>query len=201
VALVNLKVSELLERLASTDPTPGGGSAAALSGSLAAALVAMVCAMEKTRSGSPAERTTLQAALGGAQKAGARLRELVDLDSAAYEGVMAAYKLPKGTDSEKALRKETIARALDVATKIPLETAEECLKVLRAAGEAKEFGNPNATSDALTGAALALAGLLGAAENVRINAPGSEPASRVQVLVEEGVRASAQLGLPIKAGA
>lgn len=198
MSLIDLKASEFLDRLASTDPTPGGGSAAALSGSLAAALVAMVCAMEKTRSGSPSERTSLQAALMEVRKSGEKLRELVDLDSSAYEGVMAAYRLPKGSDAEKAVRKEAIARALELATRIPLETAEECLKVIRAAEEAKEFGNPNAGSDALTGGALALAGLLGASENVRINAPGSEHARRVQALVDEGVRRAAGLGLPIK---
>jgi formiminotetrahydrofolate cyclodeaminase len=197
VSLLDLPVSGLLDRLASPDPTPGGGSAAALAGATGGALVAMVCATPKTRSGDPAERARLDSALRETNEASARLRRLVDEDKAAYDAVMAAYRLPKGTESEKASRKEAIQSALVGATDVPLMTAAECLRVMRAAEDAVADGNPNMLSDARTGAALALAGLLGAAENVRINAQGeSEAVRRARVMVEDGLRRASAAGLP-----
>jgi formiminotetrahydrofolate cyclodeaminase len=201
MALLDLGVGALLDRFASPDPTPGGGSAAALAGATGAALVAMVCAMPKTRTGSEAERERLDAALGWAREAGSRLRALVDEDSAAYDAVMAAYRLPKGTDAEKAARKSAVAAAMTGATAVPLRTAEACLVVLRAASEGLAHGNPNASSDARTAGALAWAGLLGAAENVRINlGPSAEPsegtAPQIGALVAEGRGQFAALGLP-----
>jgi formiminotetrahydrofolate cyclodeaminase len=172
VTLLGLPASALLDRFASPDPTPGGGSAAALAGALAAALVSMVCEMPKTRNGNDEDRERLGTARGWAAEAGARLRALVDEDSAAYDGVVAAYRQPKETDAEKAGRKQAIAAAMAVAAVVPLETAEACLVVLRAAAVAKTHGNPNAHSDAATAAALARAGLQGAVENVRTNASG-----------------------------
>jgi methenyltetrahydrofolate cyclohydrolase len=178
VGLLELGAHDLLERFASSEPTPGGGSAAALAGALGAALVGMVAGMAKTRTGAAEERVRLEAALGRARAAGARLRALVDEDSAAFDGVMAAFRLPKATDEEKAARKAAIAAANVRATRAPQETAEQCLEVLGAAVEAAACGNPNALSDARTAAALAYAGLLGALENVRINTRPDDPAAQ-----------------------
>jgi formiminotetrahydrofolate cyclodeaminase len=198
VALLALTATELLDRFASVDPTPGGGSAAALAGATAAALVTMVGRMPKTRTGDPRERGRLDEALGRATEAGARLRKLVDEDSAAYDAVVAAYKLPKGTEDEKAARKRAVEAAVSVATDVPLRTAEACLAVLAAAQVAAEEGNPNAVSDARTAAALAWAGLRGAAENVRINlgSAGPSPArDRIEGLEREAGERLAALGL------
>jgi formiminotetrahydrofolate cyclodeaminase len=199
--LLALPAAELLDRFASPDPTPGGGSAAALAGATGAALVSMVCAMPKTRTGAAPERARLDAALAWAREAGERLRALVEEDTRAYDAVMAAYRLPKGTDEEKAARKAAIAGAMVRATEVPLETAEACLVVLKAAEEAVSHGNPNALSDARTAAALGWAGLVGAAENVRINAaslPEESTAAtlRVETAVAEGGRRAGALGLP-----
>ena len=177
-SLLDLRARDLLDRFASTDPTPGGGSAAALSGATGAALVAMVCAMPKTRTGAAEERGRLDTALGWVREASSRLRSLVDEDSAAFDAVMAAYRLPKASDEEKAQRKTAVARAMSTATQVPVQTAEACLVVMRAAAEAAQHGNPNALSDARTGGAMAWAGLLGAAENVRINATSDDPATK-----------------------
>jgi formiminotetrahydrofolate cyclodeaminase len=200
-ALIDLGVSDLLDRFASPDPTPGGGSASALAGATGAALVAMVCAMPKTRTGADLERERLTAALGWAREAGSRLRALVDEDAAAYDAVIAAYRLPKSSEAEKAARKEAVARAMSGAIAVPLRTAEACLVVLRAATEGFAHGNPNATSDARTAGALAWAGLLGAAENVRINlGPGADPpegiVDRLEALLSEGESQFAALGFP-----
>jgi formiminotetrahydrofolate cyclodeaminase len=169
MSLLDLPARALLDRFASPDPTPGGGSAAALGGALGAALVAMVCAMDKTQSGTPADRQRLDQAAARVREAADRLRRLVDEDAAAYDAVVSAYRLPKATDDEKAARKKAVRAAMAVATGVPLVTARECLTVMGAAVEAAAHGNPSALSDARSGGALAWAGLLGAAENVRIN--------------------------------
>ena len=202
MSLLDLSARELLERFASTDPTPGGGSAAALSGATAAALVAMVCGMPKTRSGSAEERARLDTGLGWAREARERLERLVQEDSAAYDAVMAAYRLPKQTDAEKASRKEAIAAALAGASEAPIRTAEACLVVLRAAAQAAAHGNPNALSDARTGAAMAWAGLVGAAENVRVNAASQGEAGRAflekaEALAQEGRAQAIAAGIPL----
>jgi methenyltetrahydrofolate cyclohydrolase len=198
LALLALPATELLERFASPDPTPGGGSAAALAGATAAALVVMVCRMPKTRTGDPGERVRLDEALPRASAAADRLGKLVDEDSAAYDAVVAAYRLPKATDEEKAARKRAVDAAVSVATAVPLRTAEECLAVLTVAQVAAESGNPNAASDARTAAALAWAGVRGAAENVRINlgSAGASPTrERIDGLEREAGSRLAALGL------
>ena len=199
--LLELPAAELLDRFASPEPTPGGGSAAALSGGLGAALVAMVCAMPKTRTGAAEERARLDAALAWTREAGDRLRALVEEDARAYDAVVAAYRLPKATEAEKAARKGAIAVALARATDVPLATAEACLVVLKAAQEAAAHGNPNALSDARTGGALGFAGLVGAAENVRINAgslaeSGALAVERVDAALAEGRSRAKALGIP-----
>jgi formiminotetrahydrofolate cyclodeaminase len=199
-SLLDLRLRDVLDRFASTDPTPGGGSAAALSGATGAALVAMVCAMPKTRTGAPEERGRLETALGWTREASSRLRSLVDEDSEAFDAVMAAYRLPKATDEEKAQRKKAISRAMSRATQVPVQTAEACLVVMRASVEAAQNGNPNALSDARTGGAMAWAGLLGAAENVRINASADNGAAAglleaVETAVRDGRALASVLGL------
>lgn len=196
MSLLGLSAGALLDRLAASDPTPGGGSAAAWAGATGAALVCMVAGMDKTRTGAPDERARLAAVLASATAAGDRLRALVDEDTAAYDAVMAAYKLPKATDEEKAARKPVIAAALARATAVPLETAERCSEVLAAAAGAARDGNPNALSDARTAAALAWAGLAGAVENVTINTRDGDPArARASALVAEAQAAVSGLGL------
>lgn len=168
--LLSLSTEQFLGRVAGPEPTPGGGSCAALAGALAAALVEMVCAMPKTKSALVQEREWLDKALRASREAGQALRALVDEDAAAYDGVVAAFRMPKASQDEKARRADAVTAAMRIATQVPLRTAEACLLVLEAAREAADHGNPNARSDARTGAALAWAGLLGALENVRINA-------------------------------
>ena len=167
--LLSLSAADLLDRFASQDPTPGGGSAAALAGALAAALVEMVATLPKTRTGSAEEREKLDSAKASAAKAGARLRQLVDLDTDAYNAVTSAYKMPKATDDEKAARGAAIARAMRQATEVPLETCERSAEVLRAAALALAHGNANAASDVRTAMALCRAALDAGAENVRVN--------------------------------
>jgi glutamate formiminotransferase/formiminotetrahydrofolate cyclodeaminase len=169
MTLLSLPAEALLDRFASQDPTPGGGSAAALAGALAAALVEMVAGLPRTRTGAPEERKKLDAAKASAAMAGGRLRQLVELDREAYDAVTAAYRMPRTTDEEKAARSSAIAKAMLEATEVPLETCECAGEVLRAAALALAHGNPNAASDARTAMALCRAALDGGAENVRAN--------------------------------
>lgn len=183
MSLLSLSAKDLLDRFASDAPTPGGGSAAALAGALAASLVEMVAGLPKTRTGAADEREKLDAAKASAAKAGARLRQLVDLDTDAYNAVTAAYRMPKATDDEKSVRSMAIKAAMRQATDVPLETCERAAEVLRAAAQALAHGNPNASSDARTAIALCRAALDAGAENVRTNVDSPSLAAEAPLLL------------------
>jgi glutamate formiminotransferase/formiminotetrahydrofolate cyclodeaminase len=164
-------VARFTERLATRDPVPGGGSAAAVAGSIAAALVAMVVELSLGRPELAAHEPELRR-IGEA--AAARRRSLVDLaerDAAAYGAVIAARRLGRATDAERSSRRAAIAAATRDATKVPLETAESAAAVLELAAQVAPLGNPNAVSDAGVAAHLAAAAIRGALLNVRINLP------------------------------
>jgi methenyltetrahydrofolate cyclohydrolase len=171
--LASKTVTELLDAFSAPTPTPGGGSAAALSGAVAASLLVMVAAMPKTRNGSPEDRSALDGALAKLQVLRTRLRSLIDEDAASYDGVVAAYKLPKGTDEEKSARKLAVQAAMRHATDIPIETFRAAAALFPLALTVGEHGNPNAKSDAGVGAQLAWAAMTGAYANVEINLDGT----------------------------
>src|SRR5580765_6846898 len=114
--LASKTVPELLDGFSAPTPTPGGGSAAALAGAIAASLLAMVAAMPKTKNGTPEDRAALDAVHPEILPLRAELVGLIDRDAASYDGVVAAYRLPKGTDDEKAARKAAVATAMKHAT-------------------------------------------------------------------------------------
>jgi formiminotetrahydrofolate cyclodeaminase len=177
--LIDRTVSDILDAFASSDPTPGGGSAAALAGAIGASLLAMVAGMPKTKTGTPESREALDAARLRLMAARAALTGLIDRDSAAYDLVVAAYRKPKATDEDKTARKDAIQRAMRVATEVPLETATLCAEALGDAAIVGEHGNPNATSDVGTAIALLRAGIRGAQLNVEINIGSLTDAARV----------------------
>jgi len=170
---LNRSVTELLDAFSSSDPTPGGGSASALSGALGASLLAMVAGLPKTRTNTPEERSTLDHARKSLLALRTQLAELVDRDAAAYDLVVSAYKQPKGTDSEKAARKAAIASALRAATDVPLETMRACAEVLGLGKIVAEHGNLSAASDIGVGLHLTMAGLTGGRLNVETNLSSS----------------------------
>ena len=133
----------------------------------------MVAGLPKTRANTPEERTTLDAARRKLLALRTQLVELVDRDAAAYNLVVAAYKQPKGTDSEKASRKAAIAAALRAATDVPLETMRACTEVLGLGKTVAEHGNPSAASDIGVGLHLTMAGLTGGRLNVEANLASS----------------------------
>ena len=170
--LASKTVTELLAAFAAPTPTPGGGSAAALSGAVSAALLAMVAAMPKTKNGTPEDRAALDGVLPKIQALQAKLTSLIDEDAASYDGVVAAYKLPKGTDDEKAARKRAVQAAMRHATDIPLETFHTALSLIPLAQIVAEHGNPNAKSDASVAVSMAMTAATGAYANVEINLDG-----------------------------
>jgi formiminotetrahydrofolate cyclodeaminase len=167
--MLNLSVTQFLRQLASDAPAPGGGSASALAGALAAALVSMVANLtEGKEKFTDVEADMIQLN----QNAGAirqQLMALMEEDTKAFQQVMAAFRLPKETSTEKERRQAQIQAAMIHAAEVPLKTAKTALKVLELAKIAAQKGNPNAASDAGVAALLAWAAIEGAALNVKIN--------------------------------
>ncbi|MFQ6033853.1 MAG: cyclodeaminase/cyclohydrolase family protein [Candidatus Bipolaricaulia bacterium] len=154
-----------LEELSSAEPTPGGGAAAALVGSLAASLVAMVAGLTIGKRGYEGVESTMREVRAEAVELRDRLAELVELDIAAFDRVMAAYKLPKDDPA----RRQRVEEALQGACEIPREVAERSLRVLGLSKTVAEHGKGSAASDAGAAATLAAAGLEVALLNVAIN--------------------------------
>lgn len=167
-----MTVAQLLAALASPDPTPGGGTAAAIAGAMGTSLLVMVTGLAKSRNNLDDEKAALATARAALEPITARLMELADADSAAFNAVMAAYRLPKASDDDKAARTQAIQAALRGATEIPLETLRACADALARAGAVAEYGNPSAASDVGVAIGLLRAAVSGAAANVRINLTG-----------------------------
>ena len=167
--ITDLSLKDFTAKLGSDAPAPGGGSAAALSGALGAALVSMVCNLTKGREKYAEFETLVVNTLKESDELAAALLEGVQKDTNAFDGVIAAYGMPKGTDAEKAARSEAIQSAYKVAILSPEETADNCLAVMRLSRDLLHKSNKNAASDLAVSALQAYAGLIGALENVAIN--------------------------------
>ena len=165
-------ISAFVDALASPEPTPGGGTAAAVAGSIAAALLMMVAGLPKTRGNTDAERVQLTEARAALKSVRDRLLVLADDDTAAYNRVVAAYRLPKGSDAEKAARKQAIADGMHAATETPLETLRTAAEGAAHARVIAQFGNPSAASDVRVALELLEAAAAGAAANVETNLGG-----------------------------
>lgn len=164
-------VDTFLQRLASADATPGGGSAAAVMGAMGAALAAMVCRLTVGKADYVAVQAEMQHALIEADALRERLVAMVAEDVAAFDTLMAAYRLPKANDADKALRSAAIQAGLQAATDAPLACARTCADVVRLCDRVAQHGNLNVISDAGVGVLAAAAALRSAALNVYINAP------------------------------
>jgi len=167
--LATLPLPELLDAFSSSAPTPGGGSAAAVSGALGASLLAMVAGLPKTKTNTPEERAALDEARARLLALRATLLDLVDRDAAAYDLVVAAFKQPKGTDEEKAARKAAIQEAMRVAAEVPLETMRTCAEALAAGRAVAEHGNASAASDVGVATVTLTSAMQGAMFNVTTN--------------------------------
>ena len=188
--LTDRTFTDLLAAFRSSDPTPGGGSAAALSGAIGASLLAMVAGLPKPRAASESERRRLRE--GGSHCAGLalELESLVDRDSQAYEQVVAAYRMPKETDTEKTARAAEIQDALKAAIEAPLDVMRACSAAIDRGPVLQQLGNTNAASDVQVGLELLRAGLAGARLNVEINLGSVKDAGYVAEVRTEVARLS-----------
>lgn len=200
--LVDRPLPELLAEFASAGPTPGGGSAAALTAAVGLSLVAMVARMPRTKHGTDEDRTTLDGVLLAVEHLAQHALDLVDDDAAAYDGVVHAYRQPKATEDERNARRSAIEAALRGAAEVPLEVMRSCRAGLGAALEAAKAGNPSASSDVGVAVELLGAALRSAALNVRVNLSSLTETGYVDAVADETSRlesTAAQLAGDVKA--
>jgi len=162
-------VSDFLASVASTAPTPGGGSVCALAGALSVALSRMVAGLAVGKKGYEQVEVDLRQLEKKALELQSRLEGLIEEDSQAYEAVLAAMRMPRATATEKADRVDAMQGAYKRAAEVPLETIERCVEALEIAEEAALIGNRGASTDAGVAILLAKAAVGGASLNVRVN--------------------------------
>tara|TARA_Y100000768_G_scaffold132056_1_gene98213 strand:- start:413 stop:2113 length:1701 start_codon:yes stop_codon:yes gene_type:complete len=161
--------TDFLNELSTNSPAPGGGSVAALAGSLGAALSSMVASLTHEKKDMLNNKPLMDEIGVEAQELKDQLAILVEEDTQAFNKVMEANRLPVSTDEEKSIKKENLENANKYAIQIPLETAQKCLRVIELSELLVINGNPNSVSDVGVAAEVALAGLRGACMNVMIN--------------------------------
>ena len=167
--LADHKITEYLDKAAAGTAVPGGGSVAALNAALAAGLTEMVANLTIGKKGYEAVEDEMKTIAEEASQLRTKLTAAIDQDADAYTEVMAAYKLPKATDQETAVRKQKIQDAIKHAALVPLAVARDALAVIELAGQAIRKGNKNAASDGAVAAMNARTGALAAIYNVKIN--------------------------------
>src|SRR2546422_704567 len=162
-------MEDCLAAVAAPTPTPGGGSVAALAGALSVALTRMVAGLARGKKGYEGVDAELAQLETRAKKTQARLEALIDEDAKAYDDVLAAMRLPKSTEKEKAARVEAMQRAYRRATEVPLETMERCIEALELAEAAVTKGSRGAVTDAAVAVLLRESAIRGASLNCSIN--------------------------------
>lgn len=166
----DLVLGDYLEKLASADPVPGGGTASAVSGATAAGLVAMVASLTIGKKGYEDSWKMMEEVKEEALKLKERLMVLADKDADSYQAVLNCFKMPKNTDEEKTARSKAIQDATLEAAKIPLSVAEISAQIFPLAKQVVLHGNKNAVSDGAVAALLSRTAVRGAVLNVLINA-------------------------------
>lgn len=162
-------IQTFLHHLASSSATPGGGSAAAIMGAMGAALVSMVANLTLGKPKYQAVETDMRELLHRSEALREHLVDAIQADMAAFDQVMAAYRLPKATEADKNQRRQAIQAALRTATETPLDCARLCGEVIDLCRIAAEKGNGNAITDAGAGALAAQGALKCCALNVEVN--------------------------------
>jgi len=167
--LIDKKVSNFLNELASNSPTPGGGSVAALAGVLGAALISMVGNLTVGKKKYEDVEEDIKKIISSSEKLRYELSQLIEEDVKVFNNFMSTYKMPKETEDEKKVRAEKIQESLIEAAKVPLKVAYKCLDILSLSKEVAEKGNINVVSDAGVAVLMAEAALESAILNVKIN--------------------------------
>ena len=176
--LVSMTLRAFADELSTDSPAPGGGSVAALVGALGAALAAMVANLSHAKKGFESQHDRLDAIAVRGQEVKDRLLAAADADTAAFDRLLEAMRLPKGTAAEQAEREAAIAEATVAAIEVPLGVLEACPEVIELCREVARIGLQASRSDAGTGAQVARAAAAGAYQNVCINLPGLSDAAQ-----------------------
>jgi formiminotetrahydrofolate cyclodeaminase len=187
-------IGGFLADLASDAPTPGGGAVAGLAGACGAALIEMVCNLTIGKAGYEEVQERMTAVRGEAGAARAAFLILAERDATAFDGVMAAFKMPKETDAQKAERSQAIQLGYLSAAEVPMECAKLAATVMELATEVTGAGNSAAASDGSSAAQCLAAAVWCATYNVEINAAALKDQARAQALRDEvsALRANAQ---------
>jgi glutamate formiminotransferase/formiminotetrahydrofolate cyclodeaminase len=167
--LVELKLNDFVDEVSRESPAPGGGSIAALAGSLGAALSSMVSNLTANKRGSESVDGILNETAEKCQIIKEELLKAIDEDTNAFNSYMDARRLPNKSPEEKLLRKEAMQSGLKQAVQVPLSTAQKSLEAIKLALIVAELGNPNSITDVGVGAQMAYSGLVGGIYNVLIN--------------------------------
>jgi glutamate formiminotransferase/formiminotetrahydrofolate cyclodeaminase len=184
--LVNMKLNEFADETASESPAPGGGSIAAYVGSLGVSLAAMVANLSSHKKGWDERWEEFSKWAEAGQQYKDELLKLVDADTKAFNQIMHAMGLPKGTEQEKSVRKQAIQDATRNAIEIPFKVMQASYNSMEIIKAMAETGNPNSVSDVGVGALCARSAVMGAFMNVRINASGYDDKSFVQDVISRG---------------
>lgn len=167
--LTSKSLNQFLDDLSSSSPAPGGGSAAALSGAIGAALTSMVCRLTIGKKKYADVQQEMESVLRRSEELRSSFTNLAEEDTKAFNSVMKAFALPKETEEEKQVRTAAIEEATKKATIVPLRVTELCGEALALAKIAAEKGNTNSISDAGVSALMLHAACAAAALNVRTN--------------------------------
>lgn len=167
--LSQMSLNDFSLELASSSPAPGGGSASAVAGALAASLSSMVANLTIGKKGYEDYQDEMKALLIQAEDLRNELMLLIDQDSESFHQLLKAMKLPKNTDEEKIARTEAIQASLKKSSEIPMQIAQKSFCVFALSRCVLLHGNKNAVTDALVSAMFARTAVLGALLNVRIN--------------------------------
>ncbi|MCC3762094.1 cyclodeaminase/cyclohydrolase family protein [Glycomyces sp. TRM65418] len=188
-------IEDWLTDLASELPAPGGGAAAGVNAAMAAALVSMVCNLTAGKPRFAEHEAVMREVLAEAERLRLEALQLAEDDAEAFSGVVAAYKLPKSSDEEKAARTAAIQAGLVEAAAVPLAVAGVAAQVIRLAGRILEGSNPNVLSDVAVAASAAKSALESAALNVDVNVVAiKDPAERERLAsaLNEALQAKVQ---------
>ncbi|HMW33267.1 MAG TPA: cyclodeaminase/cyclohydrolase family protein [bacterium] len=183
--LIEKKVTEFLDELASSAPAPGGGSVAALAAALGAALTAMVAQLTIGKKKYADVEPIMQEISRKAETLRRDTTALIDKDTIAFNAVMTAFAMPKETDEQKQARASAIESATQNATRIPLDVMKLCASAIGLTHTVVTRGNTNALSDGGVGALMLQAACRGAYYNVMINLGGLKDAAFVSAIQSE----------------
>lgn len=167
--LSDMDIKEFLEKTASNDPVPGGGSVAALSSGLASALTAMVANLTKDKEKYKEYKEEMEEIVERLSVRQNEFLQLIDKDANSFDSVIKAYKMPKETKKQKKLRKEAIQDGMKYAAKVPLGIAIDGSKLFEDIELVVRHGNENAVTDGLVAAMMTRTSIKSALLNVKIN--------------------------------